>query len=147
MASLTENATRITNALNDIKAAIIAKGQTPTGRCETFADAISKISGGGSNVKVFNQKWTMASNEVINIECGFKPKFIWLGKSDTATPLYSCFYNEDASTTQFLQATAGTMRWLALGNNQPNISAITNTGFSIKNGAYNGANVQVIAIG
>lgn len=43
MASLIENTQRIINALKDIKAAIIRKGVTPTGKCETFADAIDNI--------------------------------------------------------------------------------------------------------
>lgn len=46
MATLTENVTRIIEALQDIKEAIIKKGQTPDGKCETFADAIDKISSG-----------------------------------------------------------------------------------------------------
>lgn len=49
MATLVENATRITEALADIKQAIIDKGVTPTGKCETFADAIEQISGGDSD--------------------------------------------------------------------------------------------------
>lgn len=43
MASLVENTERIVNAIKDIKAAIIRKGVTPTGKCETFADAIDDI--------------------------------------------------------------------------------------------------------
>lgn len=43
MATLSENATRIVNALGDIKQAIIDKGVTPSGKCETYADAIDDI--------------------------------------------------------------------------------------------------------
>lgn len=46
MATLTENVNRIVDALGDIKEAIIEKGVTPTGKCETFCDAISKIPTG-----------------------------------------------------------------------------------------------------
>lgn len=46
MATLTENVKRIVDALDDTRAAIIRKGQTPDGRCETFADAIDNISTG-----------------------------------------------------------------------------------------------------
>lgn len=146
MASLTENATRITNALDDIKAAIIAKGQTPTGRCETYADAISKISGGGSDVKVFSQKYTMGSQESITVDCGFKPKFVWFGKNATGTPLISCYYNEETSATQYLQASANVMRWLALSSGAPSID-ITDTGFIVKNSNNANANMMVVAIG
>lgn len=40
--------TTVNSALGDIKAAIIAKGQTPTGNITTYATAIGNISGGGS---------------------------------------------------------------------------------------------------
>lgn len=45
--SLNSEITRIENALADIETAIKHKGQTPTGNCETYASAISKIDGGG----------------------------------------------------------------------------------------------------
>lgn len=44
--TLLENVTRITSAIANIKAAIIRKGVTPTGKCETFADAIDNIPSG-----------------------------------------------------------------------------------------------------
>lgn len=44
MASLIENTQRVVNALNDIKAKIIGKGITPSGKCETFASAIDELS-------------------------------------------------------------------------------------------------------
>lgn len=52
MATLIENVRRITDALNDIKSAIISKGVTPTGKAETFAEAIRNIpqEGGGTDV-------------------------------------------------------------------------------------------------
>jgi len=43
MSSLTENTARIVEALGDIKQAIIDKGVTPSGKCETYADAIDDI--------------------------------------------------------------------------------------------------------
>lgn len=46
MATLTENVKRVTDALDDIKSSIIAKGQTPSGRCETFSSAIDNIETG-----------------------------------------------------------------------------------------------------
>lgn len=48
MATLQENAIRITNAFNNIKEAILRKGQTPSGDVTTYADAISKIQSGGA---------------------------------------------------------------------------------------------------
>lgn len=41
-----ENARRIATAINDIKNAIISKGVTPTGKVETFAQAITDIPAG-----------------------------------------------------------------------------------------------------
>ena len=48
MATLVENATRIKQTFDDIKDAIIEKGQTPTGEVDTYADAIASIEGGFS---------------------------------------------------------------------------------------------------
>lgn len=44
--TLTENVKRIADALDDIKSSIIAKGQTPSGKCETFSSAIDAITTG-----------------------------------------------------------------------------------------------------
>lgn len=72
MATLTENVARVTSALADIEQAIIDKGVTPSGKCETFADAIAQISGGGSDVKVASGTFvTQATLKFV--ECGFKP--------------------------------------------------------------------------
>lgn len=74
MATLVENATRVTNALADIKQAIIDKGQTPSGKCETFADAIANIdSGGKCAVGTFTSPTGGATNR-IKVTLGFKPK-------------------------------------------------------------------------
>lgn len=50
--TLTENVQRIAGAIEDIKNSIIAKGVTPTGNVNTFADAIRSIpqEGGGTDV-------------------------------------------------------------------------------------------------
>lgn len=142
--TLMENVSKVVVALNSIKNAIIEKGVTPTGDCTTFAQAIAQIPS-GSDVKVFDESLTMSANEVRSFECGFKPKLVWFGKNATGSPLISCYYNEDASTTQYLQATGGTMRWLALGSGAPSID-ITDTGFVVKNGTSSN-NVRVIAVG
>lgn len=53
MATLIENSNRIKQALSDIRSAIIAKGGTaPTGRCETYADAVRSIPQGSSGTDV-----------------------------------------------------------------------------------------------
>lgn len=96
--------------------------------------------------KTFNETYVMSANESKTIDCGFKPKFVWFGKNATGSPLVSCYYNEGASTTQYLQATAGTMRWLNLGAGSPSID-ITDTGFIVKNGTNANANMMVVAIG
>lgn len=61
MATLFENANRIANALEDIKNAIIRKGQTPTGRCETFSEAIDNIQGG-----VDTSQDTVSADKLLN---------------------------------------------------------------------------------
>lgn len=96
--------------------------------------------------KTFTEAYVMAANETKTINCGFKPKFVWFGKNATGSPLVSCYYNEGASTTQYLQATAGAMRWLNLGAGSPSID-ITDTGFIVKNGTNANANMMVVAIG
>lgn len=96
--------------------------------------------------KIFNETYVMAANETKTINCGFKPKFVWFGKNATGSPLVSCYYNESTSTTQYMQATANVMRWLALGSGAPSID-ITDTGFIIKNGNNANANMRVVAIG
>lgn len=102
--------------------------------------------GNVSNIKIFNEKYIMSANESKTIDCGFKPKFVWFGKNATGSPLISCYYNESASDTQYLQATGGTMRWLTLGAGSPSIN-ITETGFTVKNGTNANANMLVVAIG
>lgn len=72
MATLTENVARVTSALADIEQAIIDKGVTPSGKCETFADAIAQISGGGSDVKVASGTFVTQATPKF-VECGFKP--------------------------------------------------------------------------
>ena len=99
--------------------------------------------------KTFTETYVMAANEFKTINCGFKPKFVWFGKNATGSPLISCYYNENASTTQYMQATAGTMRWVNLGTGgtgNPSID-ITDTGCVIKNSANTNANMMVVAIG
>ena len=70
MATLTENVARVTSALDDIKNAIIDKGVTPTGKCETFAAAIESIPSGGS---VKSGNFTTVAGDGSFIECGFVP--------------------------------------------------------------------------
>lgn len=62
MATLTENTNRVVNALKDIKSAIIAKGVTPTGKCETFASAIESIPAGGGGAKLLWSNSTPNAN-------------------------------------------------------------------------------------
>lgn len=72
MATLTENVARVTSALDDIKNAIIDKGVTPSGKCETFAQAIAEIPTG---VKAASGEFTTsATGATINL--GFAPKRI-----------------------------------------------------------------------
>lgn len=55
MATITENLQTIKNSTDAIKQAIIDKGGTIEGDITTWADAISGISGGGSdNLKILN---------------------------------------------------------------------------------------------
>lgn len=50
MSTITEKLTRLAQYKEDIKSAIINKGQTVNDNMSTFADAISKISGGGGDL-------------------------------------------------------------------------------------------------
>lgn len=73
MATLTENVARVTSALENIKNAIIDKGVTPTGKCETFADAIASIPS-SANIKVGTFS---AINGTVSIsDVGFKPSMV-----------------------------------------------------------------------
>lgn len=93
MATLTENVARVTTALDDIKNAIIGKGVTPTGKCETFADAITNIPSGGGDVESGN--FNTVAGDGSFIDCGFVPTRIsvntfYLGAASTE----SCDYFE-----------------------------------------------------
>lgn len=105
MATLVENATRIYDAAADIYQAIVEKGVTPSGKIETFADAIAQISGGGSiNTAVGNFELTKGT-ALKHIELGFKPKVLILNQRAAANyqnaSARTFIYNEDLSTTNY----------------------------------------------
>lgn len=108
--------------------------------------AFYRCGSSGGDGKVYIEELVMASNEIKTINLGYKPKFVWFGKNATSAPLISCYYNEETSTIQYLQATGGTMRWLALGSGTPYID-ITETGLTVKNSANANANMKIVAIG
>lgn len=95
MATLTENVARVTSALDDIKNAIIDKGVTPSGKCETFAQAIAEIPS-GSNVKVDT---FVGVNGTVNITgIGFRPSvvIVELNYDSASYPVGNVRYNNGA---------------------------------------------------
>lgn len=105
MATLVENATRVTNALADIKQAIIDKGQGPEGKCETFAAAIRAIETGGKvAVGTFANSAAGATSRT-KVTLGFKPKQLLIFRMTNANynayQGYSPFmYDEEISKQQ-----------------------------------------------
>lgn len=87
MATLVENATRITDALADIKQAIIDKGVTPIGKCETFADAIEQISGGGDFELFFSNdaSTNSTSHTIAGAEGMVVTALIWVASNTAAS--------------------------------------------------------------
>lgn len=139
MATLTENAQRIVNALHDIKAAIISKGVTPGDKCETFADAIAQIeTGGGTQVSIGNFTIPAGTGQDYFIECGFKPTVVvWARVSGTepTDPNNDVRYMYDAEwgPFSFYSTTSRTPTKVAFtSNTQLCINAITDTGFQLR---------------
>lgn len=92
MATLTENVARVTSALDDIKNAIIGKGVTPTGKCETFADAIASIPSGGGK-KCSTGRLNAIAGQDVFVECGFEPTMIMV----SSMPQYGAVASTDTS--------------------------------------------------
>lgn len=124
MATLVENATRITSALASIRQAIIDKGVTPEGMCETYAEAIDSIPLG----KQFaTGSFTLgASKEEVN--CGFRPKYICVQSNGSAG---HCMYNIDRAEDTIMRILdTGTKSEPSLPNTSNlSIQEITDEGF------------------
>ena len=140
MATLVENVNRIVSSLNDIKNAIIAKGVTPTGKCETFADAISQIEtgGGGTDVCIGNFTIPAGLNQDYFVECGFEPTVVvWVRVAGTepTDPNNDVryIYDKEWGSFSFYSTTSRTPTKVAFGSNtQLCINAITSTGFQLR---------------
>lgn len=142
MATLTENAQRIVNALHDIKAAIISKGVTPGDKCETFADAIAQIeTGGGVNGMYFSV--TNLTTAAQSFDCGFRPTKVMNICNATNKNLFSGCINDNGSTRGVRTGSSGAG---ALGSAIE--VTITDAGFTAKttNSAFNNLRNEFIAI-
>ena len=145
MATLTENVARVTSALADIEQAIIDKGVTPSGKCETFADAIAQISGGG-DAKVDIGTFTTSTGGS-PITCGFKPKWVVVSSafngttsgafSNTETEIW----NDDGGYFEYYTAASATN-----GIRTTNRISANDNGFTHM-ARYNNKTAYYIAIG
>lgn len=106
MATLIENAVRITKTFDDICKAIIEKGVTPSGGVDTYADAIDNIDGGGTLAKVDTFSWPMFNSALTtSVDIGFKPKqlaILNILSSSSLSIKKIILYDERFSTTQFV---------------------------------------------
>lgn len=137
MATLVENVNRVVTALNDIKNALINKGVEPTGKCETFADAIDQIQT-GTNVKVGNFTIPAGTGKDFFVEIGFRPtKLFWVR---VAEPIPTSpnndvryMYDSDWGDFSFYSTTSRTPSKVAFtSNTQLCLNAITDTGFQLR---------------
>lgn len=140
MATLVENVNRVVSALNDIKNAIIAKGVTPTGKCETFADAIAQIEtgGGGTDVCIGNFTIPAGLNQNYLVECGFRPTVVvWVRVAEPVPESPNndvrYIYDEEWGEYSFYSTTSRTPTKVTFASNtQLCINAITDNGFQLR---------------
>lgn len=130
MATLTENVARVTTALENIKNAIIGKGVTPSGKCETFADAIASIPSGGGGDTVAGYFTTSMSGTRINLP--FEPKYIMVNSAMGSTLAGSdvCVINGDYYKGYQIASTAMTSKSSATDKSAR--FTIDATGFTFK---------------
>lgn len=152
MATLIENTNRIVDALEDIKSAIISKGVTPTGKCETFASAISQISG-GSSVKFSSGNYELTKGTALkSIVLDFKPQVLILNQRSnntyTTANARTLIYNESLSTTNYDSIVTTTVTKQALGSTTVlQIYSIDNNGYTHRPHATNTTYWTYFAIG
>lgn len=152
MATLIENTNRIVDALDDIKNAIIAKGVTPTGKCETFAAAISQISG-GSGVKFSSGNYELTKGTTLkNITLDFKPQVLILNQRSNNTytnaSTRTFIYNESLSTTNYDSIVTTSVTKQNLGTTTVlQIYSIDNNGFTQRPHSSNNSYWTYFAIG
>lgn len=141
MATLVENVNRVVTALNDIKSAIILKGVTPSGKCETFADAIAQISSGGINGLYFSVSNLTTVEQ--NFNCGFQPTKVVNICNATNKNLFSGCINDNGTTRGVRTGSSGAG---ALGS--AITITITENGFTAKtsSSAFNNLRNEFIAI-
>lgn len=142
MATLTENVARVTSALDDIKNAIIDKGVTPTGKCETFADAIASIPSGR---KVVVDTFVGVNGTTL-IDVGFRPSIVMaeLNYDATAYPVGYISYADGIVRNCMLTSLNG-------GRIQANTTLnieVNSSGFEVKTAiaTFVGKNCRYVAI-
>lgn len=137
MATLVENVNRVVSALNDIKNALINKGVEPTGKCETFADAIDQIPT-GTQVYVGNLALPAGTGKDYFVEVGFRPTKIFWVRVAQATPTspnndVRYMYDNLWGDFSFYSTTSRTPSKVAFtSNTQLCINRITDTGFQLR---------------
>lgn len=148
MATLTENVARVTSALDDIKNAIIGKGVTPSGKCETFADAIASIPSGGEK-KCVSGQFDTVSGQNVYVECGFEPSMIMVssmatygGVGSTDTSVY--VKNATLEKHSFYRTATNSLVQESLTNANMRF-AVDSNGFNY-NSRYTRANAYYMAI-
>lgn len=147
MATLTENVARVTSALADIKDAIISKGVVPTGKCETFADAIASIPTGGS-AKVSSGTFTTSTSGT-QIDLDFMPKQIWVSSAfnDTTSGTFSATETNIWSQNGYFEYyTPSTTTSGARINKDTRFPSVTDKGFTHV-ARYNNKTAYYIAVG
>lgn len=139
MATLVENARRISSACSAIKDAIIRKGVTPTGNVESYADAIDAIV--GENAKYFSVTNLTTTSQAF--DCGFKPTKVMNIYNATSASLFSACINDNGTTRGVRTGSSGAG---AVGSAVEIV--ITDTGFTARttNTAFNNKKAEFIAI-
>lgn len=132
MATLIENANRIKNATDDIRAWMIEQGATPSGNIETFRSALDGIE----IPKVASGSIT-SNNGAFTINCGFKPKYICVTCGTVkglVASVDTSVYVEGAQHpyVSYYRSSANSLAQETDANAQARFSSINNEGFSYK---------------